>query len=228
MSNYGIDYTKDSGTGLSFGLNQKVQLKEFKFNPNGGKDGAAQDCIDIIFSVNGRDVSYRQFPIVTVFDGDSKITDPNHPKFKEAVQDFNRRMTQLVLCYVSEKELTAIFEANEPATFKAYADTLAEAIGEDFDKVELDLFGQYQWAIKANQTATFVELPKKGKYGAFVCNHVPAISGDWRRSADSSGIKFVDGEGNTHPFTRNKWFADSNFAKQQNIDKEGTNDDYEF
>lgn len=226
---YGVDTSQGGSefSGLNFGLNQNVTLKEFKFNPNGGKDGAVQDALDIVFDVDGKEVSYRQFPIVKVFDNNAEITDSAHPKFVEAVKDFNRRMTQLVLCFTTEEELNKLFEANEPSSFKGYVETLVEAIGEDKEDTKLDLFAQYQWQIGAGRTQTYLELPKNLKQGSFVCKHVEPV-GEWKLSETSSGIKYVDEADNVHPFTRTKWFKGSQFAKHQSINREETNEDYEF
>ncbi len=65
------------------------------------------------------------------------------------------------------------------------------------------------------------------KHGKFICPAIPAVTadgstGEWTEkiypNPDANtpvALKYVDGAGNIHPFTRNGWFMTSNFATKQ-------------
>lgn len=214
-------YTDDNQEllpGLQFGLNPGVAyLTKFEFNPNGGKDGTAQDCLDVIFTVNGKEISYRQFPVVKAFDGETEITDPNHPKMQEAFRDFNSIITHILHAFV-DKDVIKVAMQVPIKGFKHYCEIAAGILPSDYQKMPLDLFAQWQWQITGDNDRTYLRLPKNMKQGKWLCKAVEPI-GQWkevlRKNNKLKYLTYEDDEGNVHPFTRSQWFMESNFAKQQ-------------
>lgn len=208
-------YEESTGSGLSFGGNfGNAYLKKFEFTANGGKDGAEADAVDIVFEVNGTEKSYRKFPVTRAFDEGVEITDPNHAKFKEAVKDFNKIMTHIVGTFVEKTDLQAAL-ATPIKSFKQYINVLASLLPKDYADIKLDIFAQYQWQITGSNTRTFLEFPKKMTAGPWLVQSVSPAGGTWKEVRTETSLKYVDEEGNTHPFVRNEWFVKSNYANPQ-------------
>lgn len=249
MSGYG--YADDSvtdGGSVRHGLNQGVKLIKFEFNPNGGAKGTPQDCLDIVFDIGGKEFSYRQFPITKVKDFDSgrEITDPNHDLMKKAFANFNAIMTHILGCYTDRGTIKETL--SEVNNFRDFCDKAASLLPEDFAEVELDIFLNYQWKIKGDNTRTFLELPKNMKWGRWICPTVPGnfeqkslggksftyttITKDPMQYTDHENVKCVQlpsEEGQTvpvfevtHSFARSHKYGDSAFNKMQST--ESTNE----
>src|ERR1700749_4016466 len=91
QNNYGYGEEEVKVSNLVFGLNAgQTFLTTFEWIPNGGKDGADQEALEIVFTVNGTEVKYRQFPVTRAFGKNREvITDPTATEFKEAMTSFN-------------------------------------------------------------------------------------------------------------------------------------------
>lgn len=223
MGGYGFtDDEVPSGSNLFFGLNQgTVKMSKFEWIPNAGKDGAEQEAIDIEFVVEGmeRPIRYRKFPITKAYDkdnGNAEVTDPSHPKFKEAQAELNQVITHILGCYLDKDSIKAGF--NKPiSSFKDFAQAAQNMLPKDFANKPLDAFFQYQWNIPEGKDRTFLELPKNMKQGKFLC---AATSNDWKEVRTSKSLKYTDENGNTHPFQRGEWFVNNNFANQQKNNEE--------
>lgn len=224
---YGIDNTNPSTGGLTFGLNTAT-LKTIAYNPNGGKAGAKQDSLDITFDISGREISYRQFPVEKAYDKDNnEVTDKNHSAFKEAVADLNIRLTQLLSCFVEPQEIDEAFSkefGTDDVNFVQFAKWYASMF-ENLEDTKLHLFANYSWSLRTGQNQKYLELPKKAKYGNVFHKY---LEGTWTQSEDSSGIKYVNEQGQVHPISRNKWFADSNFCKSGAPAKPAGNSNFGF
>jgi hypothetical protein len=218
----GYGFTPDSSTfsagnynwGANFG---SAKITKMEFNPNGGKEGAAQECIDVVINVGGRDMSYRLFPVNKVFYENNEI-DASHPKyideFNAAMQEFNAKVVHLLKCFRPEAQIQAAL--SRPFTgFEEFARFACSALPADYATKSLDIFLGYQWSIKGDNTQTYLEIPTKMKYGPFLCAAVTP-TGKWSEVLDDNGsLSYVDEAGNKHPFTRNKWYMNSNYAKPQ-------------
>lgn len=223
-------YVDDSApsNGLIFGLNAgAARLSLFQWINNGGAGGAEGEALDIQFTIEGneRPMGYRMFPVTKAFiaNNGGETTDPNHPDFKKAVKDFNQSITHIMHCFVSTEVLTVAL-GRPINNFKEFCKILESLLPKDFNKKPLDIFLQYDWQMKKeDQKMTYLGLPKKMAYGKWICPSViPSEGSSWKaeKVADPStdtpvALKYVDGEGNLHPFTRNGWFMLSNFANQQ-------------
>ena len=235
---------------LQFGLNQKVKLEKFVFNPNAGKDNSPADALDIVF-VNeaGAEISYRQFPVTKAYDNGVEITDPNHAAMKKEFRNFNAKISQIMECFLTVEEIKeAVKDARD---FKSFCNLLSAALPTDAHEKELDVFGQYQWQPREEGGTKYTEIPKKVSMGKVFVPHVEGnftqvtvtdegvltlgeekftgdedgkefvfdINGKSLRLSNSTAIAFIDLSGEevvVHPFRRNHWFADSNWAKKSN------------
>lgn len=224
---YASDEVKQSP--FNFGLNAGVtKLKKFEWIPNAGKDGAEQEALDIVFNINGTDKSYRMFPVVKAFGkNNEEITDPNAQEFKDAITDFNARITHILHAFMDSDTVRA--GLSRPITsFKEFCTVAMSLLPKDYAEKPLDIFMQFQWQPDEGQNKTYLEIPKKMKYGAWL---KPAQPGKWKevRKAnpsdnDRDALYYVNEEvpagqpEQRHPFVKNGWFMQSNFAHQQ---KEG-------
>lgn len=229
--------TQPNRSNVKFGLNTgDIYLKKFAWTANGGKDGAEMEALDIIFDINGSEVSYRQFPITKAFykeDPDDKnskqleTTDPNHDAFKQAQTELSAILVHIIGCFVPKEDIKAALQ-QRITSFKDYCRVLQGLLPEGFETQPLDLFMNWQWNIKGDNEKTYLELPKNMKHGRWASAAITPAGGSWeqqtRPNADDNAValRYVDGEGNVHPFTRNGWFMNSNFASQQKEEQEET------
>lgn len=205
---------------FSFGLNAgAARLTKFEWIPNGGKDGAEQEALDIVFTINGTDRSYRMFPVVKAFGkNNEEITDPNAAEFKEAIVDFNARVTHILHAYIDSDSIKAGF-SRPIANFKEFCQVAMSMLPKGYSEVPLDIFMQFQWQLKDGQERTYLEIPNKMKYGAWL---KPAQPGTWtEHKVPNPGenvreaLFYTNEKGEKHPFIKNGWFMNSNFANQQ-------------
>jgi hypothetical protein len=215
-------YTDDNqeiAPGLQFGLNAGVAyLTKFEFNPNGGKDGAAQECLDIIFTVNGKEISYRKFPVTKAFDAQgNEVNDPKHPKMIEALRDFNSIITHILHAYVEKDAIKTAMQV-PIKSFKQFCDIAKSILPKGFETEKMDIFAQWQWQITGDNNKTYLRLPQNMKQGKWLCKSIEPVE-VWTEihnpTNKTKALFYKDGAGNVHPFTRTQWFMESNFAKQQ-------------
>lgn len=220
QNEYGYTSDEVKSSPFNFGLNAAhTYLTKFEWIPNGGKEGAEQEAIDIIFNINGVDKSYRLFPIVKAFGKNNvEITDRNAPEFKDALADLNAKITHILHCFVEYDSIKAKF-SRPIKSFKEFAQLAASILPPDFKTKPLDIFLQYQWTLKDDQKRTYLDIPGKMKYGKFLCAAQP---GKWEKvemenptENDGQALYYKNEEGTIHPFVKNGWFMTSNFAKQQ-------------
>lgn len=205
---------------FSFGGNfGNTKLIKFEWIPNGGKDGAEQEALDVVFSINGVEKSYRMFPIVKAFGKDNEeITDPNAPEFKDAMIDFNARITHILHAFLDIDTIKAGF-ARPISSFKEFCQIAMSLLPKDYKDRSLDIFLQYQWQIDQGQGKTYLDIPKKMKYGRWLN---AALPGKWEEKkvenpSDTTprALWYENEKGEVHPFVKNGWFMNSNFAQQQ-------------
>lgn len=222
---YGNDEFKQSPFvfGGNFGL---AKLTKFEWIPNAGKDGAEQEALDIVFNINGTDKSHRLFPITKVYDKkNQELTDKESAEYKEAAKNARGNLSNIVthiLNALLDKETVQATLSRPTKSFKDYAQLAQSVLPKDFAERKLDIFMQYQWQISEGQNRTYLDLPKKMVYGAWL---KPAIEGKWvEKRADNiqestrEALWYENEKGDKHPFTRNGWFMLSNFANQQRTD----------
>lgn len=244
----GYGYTNDEeqidsgGFSLLFGLNSGVTMTKFEYIKNGGKDGAEQEALDIALTLaDGSVKNMRKFPILKAFkktergQPQEEITDPKSPEMQEAFKDLNAVITHVMHCFVSDEDYKLAL-SKPVASFEHFCKILMGLLPTNYNTVKLDLFAQYQWQIKGENSKTYLEIPSKMKYGRFLCvspeakdfdpqDQSKTIPGVWKemrktdpQDNDTMALYYTDGIGTLHPFIRNGWFVKSNFANQQKED----------
>ena len=209
-----------------FGLNQGAKLVKFEWIANGGKEGAEQEALEIIFKIAGVEKSYRRFPVTQAFGKNQEvITDPSAPEFKEAVMQLSSCITHILHCFTSPEEAKAKF--NRPIrSFKEYAQVAASCLPANFADFDLDIFLEYQWSIKGENDRTYLDIPTSMKGGKWLVPSVKAI-GEWKEvrkedpaDNDQKALFYFDSgnpdtNNNLHPITRYGRYMKSHRAKQQ-------------
>lgn len=199
---------------VEFGLNQDVRLTKFEYNPNGGRDESAQDCLDVTVQVAGREFRKRWYEVEKVYFKGNEISekDPNFEKEKKKLEkDLSETVISIVEAIVPA---TVVKEhlGKPTSSFKEFIQNLEEAVksNPDWDNKPLDVFLPYQWIPSKNNTRTFEEIPKSIKHGSFLVEHVP---GDFAPIETDKGLSYYDSNLEIyHPFKRTGWFMSSNFA----------------
>jgi len=237
VASYGYEDDEVKVSLFNFGLNAgKTYLKEFKYTPNGGKDGAEQDALEIIFTINGQDKGYRQFPVTKAFLKDNKgeTTDPTTPEFKAAVTSAGAIITHIVSCFL-DRETYKSATSKRFVNWKDFIDTVTNLLPKNFSSIPLDIFMQWQYQISPGQNRTYLDIPKNMKGGYWLSK---AQEGDWKEVLvsktpkdndedvffyyDASKGKKDESKGDVasnfvsvHPFTRRGYFVNSkNFTQQ--------------
>ena len=222
---YSEHVAKESST--VFGLNAgNVRLTKFAHTMKGGKDDSDLEALDIVFTIDGNDKGYRRFPISRAYAKDEsgaqiEVTDSQHPEFIAAQMSLSSVLVHIVGCFV-EKEAIKTALARPIQSFKEYCGILQSLLPNNFDQIPLDAFMQYQWTISGENKVTYLEFPKNMKHGRWLGTALEAKgeAGWTKQQKPNAGtgevaLRYVDEEGNKHPFARNGWFMTSNFATQQ-------------
>lgn len=221
--------SKNSSFGV-FGLNQNVLMVRCEYNPNGGANEEAIDCLDIAFKIGETEQRQRWFPIVKVFGKNGEITDTSSEEYiaayNEQMKHFKAVMTHYLKAFNSEEVLKAAF-ATPPSNFVDYFKLVSKLMSQGIaNKVPLDLFLQYQWNINPNANQTYLEIPKNLKDGAFLVPHMNPV-GEWKEERTwkekdekgneivMKGLRYVDNAGNVHKFKRSQSYMESNKANKQ-------------
>lgn len=222
---YGYESDEVVASPFNFGLN-KAFLTKFEWIPNGGKDGAEQEALEIVFNINGKDKNYRQFPVTQAFGKNNEIiTDRSAPEFKEAVKNFNAIITHIAHAFLDNDTYKAGLSKPTDGSFKAFVNLVKSLLPRTTPTTPLDLFMQYQWQPSKNQTRTYLEIPSKMKSGAWL---KPAVPGEWKENIldnpkdNDKALWYTNEKGEEHPIWKNGWFMKSNYAKKQSLDSSNT------
>ena len=225
---YGYSEHVAGEASIVFGLNAgNVRLTKFQHTMTGGKAGADLEAMDIVFTVKGKEKGYRQFPVIKAYaktegGGQEEVTDPSHPAITAKKQELSATMIHIVGCFVDSKTIQEALSANPIQSFKHYCSILQELLPSNFSEKPLDAFGVWQWQIGGEAKNTYLEFPKNMKHGRWLSPAIEPI-GDkgWQKqqkpnaSLSEVALRYVDADGRVHPFNRNGWFMESNFAQQQ-------------
>lgn len=227
-ASYGYEDDTVKVSSFDFGLNAgKCFLTKFEWIPNAGKDGAEMEALDIIFTINGTPKNYRMFPVKKAYGkNNEEITDPKAKEFKEAVSDFNARVTHILHAFQDIETIKASM-SRVIKGFKDFCNIAASILPKDFATRPLDIFMQYQWQPSEGQNRTFLDIPRKMSYGAWL---KPAQPGTWieKRAQNITentreALWYENEKGEKHPFVKNGWFMLSHFANQQREDGSSQN-----
>lgn len=212
--NYGSNFTTEEsveskGTNLKFGLNQKVFLKEIKYEPNAGQSGAEGEAFDFIFNVAGTETKARIYPVTSVTVKGVTITDPEHEEFKKSVSKLQAWCTSFFKCFITEEQLKSAIataaQSNNGLSFAQYMKAQMNACGKEaLTKTPLDLFLEY--GTVKDEGKKYLQVPKSRINGKFVSKHVP---GDFKELKNNEGLKYVNSNGEFHPFSRSSWWLEN-------------------
>ena len=190
-----MSYGYDEGLSgsLNFGLN-KGKLLKLEFNPNGGKDGAAQERLDILFEINGTEKMWHQFPVTKAMDKNgNEVTNPKSPEMQKAFKEFNSKLTQLLKCFVGEEELKQ--NLVNVHNFQSFCNALSNSLPNNFSEIELDIFCQYSWQPKGDNDRKFLEIPSNVKQGTVF---IPSVDGNFKQVVIRAKEMEFDYEGTTY------------------------------
>lgn len=221
---YGFQDSKEVVQGAGggrFGLNQKATVSVFQYNPNGGKDGAAQDCIDFTVKIGEREFRTRFFPVDKIFVDNVEVTDKTSQVYKDEAEKAGKlisaTLTEIVKAFVPEDQVKEALSVPFSG-FAQWAQAMERLVKSvpNWDSKLVDVFLQYQWQITGENTQTFLELPRNVKQGLFICAHIPAT---FTEDRTDTHLRYInDTDGSAHPFKRSAWFVESDFANQQKLD----------
>jgi len=221
---YGYQTDEVKISPFNFGGNFGVtNLIKFEWIPNGGASGAEQEALDVTFVINKVEKNYRMFPVTKAFLPDNKgeTIDPNSAEFKDAMQDFNARVTHILHAFMESEAIQAGL-ARPISSFKEFCQIVMSMLPKNYKEINLDIFLLFQWQMSEGQERTYLEIPRKMKYGAWLR---PAQPGTWvEKRAEGviteqtkKALWYVNEKGEEHPFVKNGWFMTSNFARQQRV-----------
>ena len=149
-----------------------------------------------------------------------EVTDPRHPAMVKARTEMTSTIIHIIKAFVPESAIRAAL-STPIQSFGQYCQILQGLLPGNFPEFELDIFAHYQWTIRGENTRTFAELPKNMKQGKWITKSIEPKGGAWERKVNPNAanndvaLRYEDGEGNLHLFTRSGWFMGSNFATVQ-------------
>lgn len=232
----GYGYVSDSDDALQtkaggvFGANfGNTLLSKFAYNPNTAKEGSpVREAIEIVVKIADREYQDWISPITKVFGANNvELTDPNAPEY---ITNWNAAITQqnaVVTHYlkavgVPEESIKNLFVHVPATSFADYANRLCALLPPGYNTRPLDYFLEYQWQFGKNKegafnTKTFLTVPRNMKGGYFI---VPAQVGTWKEEKGSDGsLKYVNQNGQEHPFSRNANFMSGPKSYEQDSTK---------
>lgn len=217
--------------GGKFGLNTKAFVTKFEYNPNGGSNGSAGDCMDLTVKIEDREFRRRFFPVSKVYsegkEGGNEITDTTSEEYKKAFERDSKRLSasicEVVECFVPQADIEKAL-STPLNSFKDFALILENLVKQsDFKNTPVDVFIQYQGSIKGDNNKTYLQLPSKLQHVTHGKYIVKSLGTGFKVAKDTEDLVYVNAEGITHPIKRKSWFLDSNFANQIDLSKEKNN-----
>lgn len=230
-----IDDTDESLKGKSgggvFGLNTGY-ITKLEFTDKAGKDNGPGDAVDIWFMVGEREYRRRIYDFTKAFDKDNnEITDQDSAEY---IAEYNKAVPHIQAVIVHAVKATGVTQdminnavATGVSDFASWSQKILALVPSDYAQRPVDGFLEYQWKIAADQTKTYVELPKNMKGGYFFTPSVKPVGGAWTpehtwvekdkndQEITVEGLRYVDQNGNVHPFVRNANFMESPKANEQ-------------
>lgn len=189
-----------------FGLNSNCTIKDISF-----VDEQSQ-FIGITIDVDGYDISKRYYAPNKVFSKNGgELTDTESAEYKQRLLELKSELSSCVnhiMGAVVGIEQWHSIVSKGFASFEEYAKKCEHTFKHAHKPVVVDIFLQYSWVAKDGKK--FLELPKSVKYGAFICK---ATGIQYEAVRTEKGLSYINGE-KLHPFTRGKWFMESEFAKK--------------
>lgn len=193
-----------SGNIPKFGLNTGCVLKALDYVAK------ENEYVHVVLDVNGFEVKKRYYNPERVFANGAEITDKNSIEFKEGMRKQKDELSSAlnhIMGAVVGIELWHNIVAKGFNSFTEYAKKIESTFNAAVKPVKVDVFLSYPWT-KSKNDIKFLELPRSTKYGAFMCKSDGII---YNEDRSNGGLRYVNGE-KVHPFIRNHWFLNSEFA----------------
>lgn len=208
-----------------FGLNPQGKTTKFEFNPNGGKDGVAANCVDIhVVGENPENEFFlRIFEPTEVYNSKKVLVGPSDPEFPALFKAEQAQRTAVIVhaakaLGVTQAQIDAAL-ATPVKSYKEFADIIIGLLPANWKTVPIDFFLEYQWEISEGNDKTYLQLPKNMKGGYFLCPHIP---GTFVEVRSATGLQYVDNTARiNHLFTRSANYMESNKAIQQGAGASG-------
>lgn len=214
--------------GGKFGLNTGAFLTKFEFNPLAGADGTEGEALDVTVKVGEKEYRHRFFPVGKIYGKSGgeltdNTTDEYKAEYKKEAALLNATLTDFVKLVVDKETIETAFRT-PVSSFKNYAEVLEGLVksAPNWDKTPIDVFLQYQWKPKGDNTVTFLEMPKNIKHGLFV---VKSTGDKWTEQLSETSLGYVNEAGNKHPFKRGSWYLGSDFANRVSLEEDTASSD---
>jgi len=128
--------------------------------------------IQIEGHVGERQFRHREYEVNKAYDGNTEITDQDHPAFQKAVDMFNSYMNDLAIAYVGEEQFYSKLTAQQFSGFSDYANFIINIIKNSSsfkNENPILIFLQFQWSPRGTETRTYLDFPKSSsiKHGDF-------------------------------------------------------------
>lgn len=207
------------GSSRVFGLNQGVSVVKVEYRP---KDMQGNDNPSINIELEDSTGGKFYHPIyssITVYDPNGRPrTDTDAADYKEKwmkeLKQVKSVLTHFATKGVDAEQYKQKYEQANPKNMAEMFEFAAGAMQALVTKnVKLDVFLQYQWNFKKENTRTFLELPSNMKNDIFLA---PDTTGtEWTEIRDKEGLSYVNARGEKHPFKRSVGFLSQPWAKEQ-------------
>jgi hypothetical protein len=209
-------------TGGRFGLNQNAKITKFDIK----KSDDNKVFVQLTFDINGKEYYVTIFEITRAWDYENNqwTEDKNSKFFQREEERLALWFQQLALAYapidIVKKTLNKEFK-----TYAEYFKTIKLIVGKNKDKA-VDIFLQWQLKPKGNYKKTFLEIPQLRDISAFELWISPHVEGSFIEKRTEMSLEYITKDGIKHPISRGTYFLKSNKAKQQII--ESDDDDMNF
>lgn len=141
--------------GMNLSNTPEVEIKEDK---NG------KEYLSITCDIDGREYRAGVFELKQVYGKDNVvITDPTDKLFVKAANQMNKWVNNFLACFATQEDIQ-----EGMANVSNYA-TFIRAIKNIFDEnsegKKCWVFLEWQWSVKADNTKTYLQIPKNAKHG---------------------------------------------------------------
>ena len=194
---------------FAFGINSTV------ITNLGYMNGEYGESLVVTYANDYKEYIPNKVSMPVEFGSSKLITDLQDPTLRQAREEIDLKLIDLVTAYVPREEWNLAYKELEnktPGTEPTFKDsveliiTLIKSSSTYVNKQPIDVFCR----LKHNDP-TDVEIPKNGKHGVIYTPHVKLEGKKWTNSVEK-GLLFKDEGGNTHPIKRKKGYH-PNFYK---------------
>lgn len=200
-----------------FGLNL-AKLEEIKYIAADEAEGTGE-AIEFNYDIDGEKRSARKYAVTKAYDDNgNEVTDPAHEAMEKERNNLVGSIYHMLKPYFGDRIQQVAQSFNQPvAGLKGVMDIFMKYVTQDYKNIPVHLFLQYSWNIKGDNNKSYLEIPKNLKHGHFVS---AALPGEWKQKVlpeekEGKYLIYENEKGEIHPIYKNKWFMESNFAKEQ-------------